>query len=102
VGYERSVVVNKLLILLGIIFLTCFPLAQAQAQAKSDPEQSDNGIYIKKYAIKGADKKFYYAADPITQECFSIVRIGLGAGYTTVPCKKLKKRPEWKGIIFWN
>ncbi len=72
------------------------------AWSQDKPEDSDNGIWIKKYSIKGIDKKFYYTADTVSQLCFSIVRIGTGAGYTQIECSALKKRPEWKNIIVWE
>lgn len=89
----------------GLLFvlLALFVLGtSAVARPQDQPENSDNAIWIKKYGMKGIDKKFYYTVDTVSQLCFSIVRIGTGAGYTEIPCSALKKRPEWKNIIVWE
>jgi len=93
---------RKIFVFLGILLISLTGTVSLQAKNNGVPEESSNGIYVKQYAIKGADKKFYYAADPVTQQCFSIIRMGLGAGYTTMPCGNLKKRPEWKNIVVWD
>ena len=85
-----------------LILVVMFFAWQPASHADNGPEESENGIWIQKYSIKGVDKKFYYAVDKVTQLCFSIVRIGTGAGHTPIPCSHLKKRPEWKRIILWE
>lgn len=45
------------------------------------------------------NENFSYLVDPYAQLCFAQSNFG---GLLEIDCKFLKKRPEWRNIIYWG
>jgi len=43
---------------------------------------------------------YVYFADTLAQLCFA--KLAGMEGIVSIPCKNLKKRPEWEKIITWD
>ena len=59
-------------------------------------KKNHNGFY-RSFIYTGTVGVRYYV-DSVAQLCFSTI----GDSTFTIPCSKLKQRPEWRDIITWE
>lgn len=81
--------------LLWCAMLAVPPLAHADSKPPV-VKQNRNGFY-RSFIYTGTVGLRYYV-DSVAQICFS----NIGDSTFTVPCSKLKNRPEWHDIISWE
>jgi len=72
------------------------PSAYAASGVEVDKE--DNGIYVSENLDT---ERMYYVVDTVAQLCFLKIASTVEPA-VLVPCKNLKKRPEWAKIITWD
>ncbi|MBN2588438.1 MAG: hypothetical protein JXA96_01130 [Sedimentisphaerales bacterium] len=81
------------------IFLPIIFLCSLTLNAKNNPDLKSNNegmLWFKYMVVDGY--KVQYVVDTVCQVCYC----KLVEGITEIPCKKLKKRPEWKEVITWE
>ena len=69
----------------------------AAAFAKPDVKPLDDGVYWSLVA-----KEFNYYVDTVAQLCYVVDAGNKPSSLTVIPCKNLKKRPEWAAVITWE
>lgn len=65
---------------------------------------SDDNPKVSPSGVKGfyysSTSDYVYFADTLAQLCFA--KLAGMEGIVSIPCKNLKKRPEWEKIITWD
>ena len=86
-------------LIVACIILSSFYIINAKDKAPKI-HKLKNSIYYAPFENK---MNMTYIVDSLCQICYiKFNASGSGEGVTTIPCSKLKRRPEWKSIITWE
>jgi len=82
-----------------LTMLLCFSTALLATEEMPKVTQKPNGFY----ELPGTDFLFNYYVDSVSQLCYITPYNQRGPiAVTVIPCRNLKKRPEWSKIIVWE
>lgn len=82
---------------LTTILLLAFSTTVFAGKDTPEVKQMDSGIYWSLVA-----RNHMYYVDTIAQLCFVAEASDRPAALAPIPCKNLKKRPEWSALITWE
>lgn len=80
-----------------ILPILLFSFSVSAFAGDDNPKVSPSGV---KGFYYSNTSDYVYFADTVAQLCFA--RLAGLDGIATIPCKNLKKRPEWEKIITWD
>jgi len=82
---------------ISLLSLLMFASTTSFASDQPDVKKLDHGVY---WSVVAAS--YVYYVDTVAQLCFVADAHNTSSALSAIPCKNVKKRPEWAQIINWE